>query len=1210
ITVKSMTDLLKGFSPAKRLSLLQHIKELWPLFKEFGAQTISERLSMELYGSKKLSPKTRLGRANPNNASLDSGLTDMPKTKTKGGSQLDQLIRSFRLVAQSSNRASETHVLPELMLVEGVLMLDESVQPRSEVDPVQRTVRWSRKLGLLGEYEHGWLQVHPTGFSAIGAVLFCREANPVSFSKSDIVPVQAVPPKAVLNHLPRNQNVRRSFRKQGAAMPLAASDTDDEGGRVTHVDYYQMTYDKSIWPPDVERNRPIDPFDGGLMGFGSYITQQGLQIPTLTVPVLDQLRDHINNTYYRGETKLASFYRSTSEELPGYNYRLTVELDQAALIPFIADTGPDFSPINVSFEKTLGINLVLPFLFQSFHVEFDSWYETATGALYEYDPTMRAMKGNRHFIMGRWNASRQREGLRADVSRAMAAFAKPGLSNRQSAGLEPCSITKSLFEARAPHVDLLANLPGYDEQSVHNQSQTLIQNMMYWHMDDDQRERFTTQSKPTDLPPQLTTGLPTNLHRFFKETYAPAFIARSISQVSGHENKMTERERRKITYWSEEYTQINNMGSIYAMRQLYSNTLDLFFNSREGPNYWAQQLYDASTRTAAMRGLLRNPMQGGNNVINMRCNTMNALAPEQDRAQSFFKTIVAFAAEESISYPYADDDPENAYQWLSDALSDLVLKVLSNDPSITREVIAGLLKDLEEFEKQNGLNQQLSAEQRAANIVERSTILVREGSRWMTAIGKGLAKAFGGTRLFQWGSAGFDAAAEKVGNSVGGVDKLKGSFTITLTAFYIAEAVGSVIGIVQNWDILNDSQRAVVILETLRIATDAVGNTIDAWTRYKSGTSSGTQAALDMGALDQSTQRTMRQSGQALGDLADEISGRPHSMESNISDALRENGPTPNRDGRDRWNERVQDLPDNVSPGAKGKAKKFSMSGNWLNALDAALGVAVTVAMAFSLVNDWKNLTDVGKVLNTLSVIVQALTVLLDIVVLGGKIGLWVVSGTFAAAIPVIGAVLAVLGIVLMLVGLFVNLFSKPNPPPDPVQLFIDGTIRPMIAPWLDAPDPKLVYSSSPTSVNSGRTTTVTISMKNNTRTDVRLTRVQFTVYSGIDPICLFREDAFDLVEDTDNLKQLPGKVYSSPGSKTMSRLDTNAFNEYIACDLSVFGNLENPDTPMGDLLLKPSETFTAVWTGVANSRGNSTLEVFEVGSEDNTRATLPITRL
>ena len=74
---------------------------------------------------------------------------------------------------------------------------------------------------------------------------------------------------------------------------------------------------------------------------------------------------------------------------------------------------------------------------------------------------------------------------------------------------------------------------------------------MYYHMDDKQRQDFTTRVKPQpqDLSDMLTTQLPTRLKTFLKETYAPAFIARNVSQIQQYSDKFHEGESDKIWYW-------------------------------------------------------------------------------------------------------------------------------------------------------------------------------------------------------------------------------------------------------------------------------------------------------------------------------------------------------------------------------------------------------------------------------------------------------------------------------------------------------------------------------------------------------------------------------------------------------------------------------------------------------------------------------------
>lgn len=182
------------------------------------------------------------------------------------------------------------------------------------------------------------------------------------------------------------------------------------------------------------------------------------------------------------------------------------------------------------------------------------------------------------------------------------------------------------------------------------------------------------------------------------------------------------------------------------------------------------------------------------------------------------------------------------------------------------------------------------------------------------------------------------------------------------------------------------------------------------------------------------------------------------------------------------------------------------------------------------MVHDWDNLTTAGKIINTLSLITQGLTVLLDITSFVLDAG-FIVAPALAAALPVIGAVLAVVGIILMIVGLFIGMVQG-KPPPDPIQDFIDDTGRSLISGWDKEPDPMLQYNISQNQVNPGSTVSLTITGKNNTAEDVNLTHTQISLMTGTDEVCLFTDESIALVEETDSEKETDGHVYIAPGER------------------------------------------------------------------------------
>ena len=202
-----------------------------------------------------------------------------------------------------------------------------------------------------------------------------------------------------------------------------------------------------------------------------------------------------------------------------------------------------------------------------------------------------------------------------------------------------------------------------------------------------------------------------------------------------------------------------------------------------------------------------------------------------------------------------------------------------------------------------------------------------------------------------------------------------------------------------------------------------------------------------------------------------------------------------------------------------------------------------------SLIADWNELTTAGKILETMSVIVQGLTTLLDIAMvginIGIKVGLIAAKGTLAVTIPVIGAVLAVIGIIITFLSFFIRTRKKPDPPPpDPVVTFINQVAKPLIHTWMEAPNPALQHAVSPTPQTAGRDARVTTEVRNNSSRDVRFRRLRINLNGGTEPTCLFRQDNFQLqngqfqIEPLSDMDGGPDAFSTKPGTKQVHPLN------------------------------------------------------------------------
>lgn len=264
------------------------------------------------------------------------------------------------------------------------------------------------------------------------------------------------------------------------------------------------------------------------------------------------------------------------------------------------------------------------------------------------------------------------------------------------------------------------------------------------------------------------------------------------------------------------------------------------------------------------------------------------------------------------------------------------------------------------------------------------------------------------------------------------------------------------------------------------------------------------------------------------------------------------------------------------------------------------------------MVQDWDKLTTGGKIINTIALLSQTLTVVLDIVEVGSSIGLYTVTGVFATALPILGAVLAVLGIVMMLINLFVNLFGG-SPPPDPVQEFIDHVAKGLVGGFEKAPPPKLDYTIPSVTYESGKVTGITIKGENTTGDEISIPNARIIVTSGSDDVCLFSTNEFELVEDTDSDKDSDGHLYVTPNSKAEGTLSSSVLGdetEYHEYDLVVGGNKKDTENSLHKLILQAKESFTAVWTGKINKSGRSLVEIIEKSDLDKCHVQYTVLRI
>ncbi|KNG86160.1 hypothetical protein ANOM_006584 [Aspergillus nomiae NRRL 13137] len=1197
-TLRETVKKLRTVPGSKRLGMLSQCPEMWPVFQKFDGQCIDQRLNWELFGSYE-SPDGESPIVK-NSVSYEEHLKVRRSLFQRKGIPIDSLTRGFSLTPHHPDRLPAGYQLPTLSVVDGYLLVDEEVQLRSTYDPRERCFRWSRELQQQGLFEHGAVQINSKAVSGTGVIyLSSEEESQTMPSREQVHPFKAH--ARSLEELPATKEVG--------------------GDGWSNVDNWELTLDRSVWPPPAEGeddnppDEPQDPVEGGIVENG-YWTGAGGSRPT----------------------QCGAFYKVFSTLKDGIN-TFTVVFSRAPFVPFVSDsnTGLDIKKkFQVGFNPDLGADVTLPALYQQMTFTINGLHTKLRGYFFEYDPTKRGYKGDRHFVKGDKIKSSAVDACRSKISHAYSSVSNFGVATSFNERPQPAPVTKGLLSNTEPDLEDLYDFVGYTEVELHNETQGLIRKMMMYHMDTDQRKNILREPQPTpgtDIPHSLAEDLPQELKDFFKDKYAPAFICRYVGRTQKYSSSFTKQEMRNLWYWwegsgpnslsqSEHYNDINRLGSRVAMQQLYQKQLEPYMNDH--PEQWAQDLHDAIVGNPdIINDWVLKPVEGGINKVNKQCNILDALSPSVKWAQEVFEVFMAAVVDQGAgSANIDDDDQDQKYQWIHDSMHDFIVAVLNGADWVTGKIEESLKEDILEFEKEHGLNQQADAEQRAEAILEKSSIFMREMASWISTIGKGLQAAFGGAALFKWAGEAIDKIIDDIGDK--GMSRLKGIGSICMVGVSIVSATLSLYSLVKNWDSTSDAAKATVIIEVIGMVVDAAERGFDAFKAFKSGPATTVEDQVNMEVLNDKLSEVISENGEKFGEIAQEITGE-EDYRTVIGDNLQGEGIPTEFSGEETWNEELSSVAEDVPPGYEDVAKKFNISGSLLRILNAILGIGLVVAMSFSLANDWNSLSDTGKVLGVLNVIVQGLTVLLDVIDVGAELGLYVVTGAMSVALPILGAVLAVIGVILMLVQFFINLFTGKQDPPDPIKDFINDVAHKLIAAFDKAPEPQLTYTLDNDKPSAGGVTTLTIEAVNNSSNDVTLSHTTISLYSGDDDVCLFRNgadetDLIQLVEETDANAKDDGHTYLTPSTVTVGQLpppsklgNTSTYYQY---DLQAAGPPAEKSKSLQPLILKKGERLKSIWTGKVNGKGEdeerstSWIELVEVGLKDKCQMQFMLTRV
>ncbi|KAK4174090.1 hypothetical protein QBC36DRAFT_303126 [Triangularia setosa] len=1258
ITIKSIAHALSQLPRHQAVKMLHQIDGLAPVFQKIGVPGVATLLRQELRDA-------RHNRLRP-----PLGPVKKQHTRRYQGVNFKDLKRTLTLEARDSpltdKHGPPGYKLPVVNLHEGVLHLDHDIVPRVAFDTKGSMLRWSRALEGVQGYEHGLLNFTTHGLLGRGAVYISQDENPPDLPKTCETVVPFVARKAKALSLAVKSAV-------AAPAPVAPSPAADPG-TIDHEDFYDVVVDAADWPANTTKTSATQPLSMGQVAMATYHSdgQGGLEVPVIVVPALDNLLRDINKTR-PAESQLGPLYQSTVLVNKTGTLTGTVTFTSSSTVALLSDQAPqtesDSLPVkNLTFFK-LKSAVTIPILYQSAKFAFSWDYNDISGAVYELNPAMVGNKGQRHWFgtsstTGQATALSMRAALAVHLADALTAAHTKATRTALPAGTHvsptvasvtnrPAPVTRALFGAQPLTVEGIASIPGYSEDAVHKQSQTILQNMMFYHMDESDRTTFLMYPKPRDLPPELADNLAADLKMWIHDTYAPAYVSFMLSQVSpgdssGWRVNFDDAEKDKIWYWwsgsgskclskTDQYQTLNALTSRAAMIALYGNTINPYLPDAAN---WAQQLFNGWTGKHALNALMQQPINDANvNLLNMYCNILHTLEAMPsalgEYADRLFQAVLSHAQSVQMTSTavFNDATGETAHQWLYDAMFTLIQATLDNDASLDGTVRKDLLKDLTDLQTELGIDDSQETTVKTRLILAETNILLANMAKWMTTIGTGIAK-LGGLYCASLAGRIFDRAAQiasRLGPKVIGL--MKGCAVIGLTVLYGYAVASSFI----HWDKLNSTGRAQAILITAKMVTDVFGKSFAAWSEYKAarGAAPGPEpeaVAADGVNLDQGIEAEMRgPQGQEMNlalDQAEHGSPQPNlpSLVDDASNVAMAERKVQDEDLKEdeRFNEEVPPELPAAESRAAGAWRRFNTPSGWLRAAGIALSVALLVVMTISLYQNWGSFTDTGKILGVIQVITTGLAIAVDIAIFAGEM-LVMTTSLFLTVLPILGAVLAVIGLIACVLMMVLDVTQKQDPPPTHVETFIGKTAKPIIAAWDIMPQPALSYSM-PTTAKPGAPILFNVSAQNGSDTDVVRTSVKVTVQGGSDTSCLFSE-----LTMTDK-HVLPGGVAAAsalqPGEVAAEAVDAGppatAFSEAITQTLpsdsiivwdSVVRGVADADTnPTGYLKLLGTggvkQGFVVSFCGVVNKAGSNVVQIVETLVDGDTcRALFRVTR-
>ncbi|EXM08776.1 hypothetical protein FOIG_01838 [Fusarium odoratissimum NRRL 54006] len=1097
ITLKRICSTLATFSQQDQVRLLQLLKELNPLFERFGIATVSEMVQREVDAAK-------------NN--LTARMYNVTENKLAGLAHASVCFNPEEIPTVDYSQLP--YALPVVTLFDGVILVNGVVCEYGRVDNANSEVRWSRFISQ-NIVEHGVLSIQdPRYHSGIGRICYSTDYDgddllelPVfqymTYGSECELEMDALSAGVTKQELifkaasfePLEDNIDGPIEVPDGEMMFKSFDMEEE--KIATVDEIRASEVRGDSPQNLCSR-------GGYQirskAAGRVISDgnPGILFTDIAIPSLDTILALWNRKQSDETLKISRLYE-TATVMHNGRLKATVTIPPTTLenLKSLEDTKDAEDPSKtLTFKDELGEEAKLPLLFARLELNFsDDKSEIDSGILWEYnqDPSREGVEGVRHLITSRPGSASQRVPIRISQGQIVGEIPTGGPTGGQTTPQKEPIFQPPVGKSDLALQNLHAIFAKYNDDTVKTTSDQIFQNIMFYHMDQSHASLLSSKDKDTrQLPDHLGSNLPSNLFKWIKETFGPAYtclqIAQSLQTREWRSNFTDDEKKRILYFWQgqgprclarcPENSTLNRLCLLEALKQLFP-VLQNFIN--DGGEKWAQAYLD-QLLNVKMDDIVED-MESNSRILDRYTTILWVLYPDGNYHERFrdaiYTKFLGFAMTQRVNKDAVMD-------WLPYMTKSFIDAILNESyEGIDKEVRDLLRKELDTF------------------MAAHREIFEKNGKEF---VAKNYADM---VHILVWADLG-----------------LKSAMIIGMGSWRRVKF--------GNWDHLKGQSLLEV---NLKSGWEGLGlafkMTLLGFSIYN----------IVMGSKDMSA----AQIGRVTTDNVRELVGQCQVINQTCGEKLPGYALGKAHDLDLQFDVRAADAKDFLELGKKrtssettwfGRMRgRLSLSSRVIRWLGIAISVVVVAFLIWELCNQWDHLSGTGKGLAIAQIAIETAAVIV------GIIGLF----STCALIPVTGQVLMVIGLV---VSIFYMVYGRPEPEKTPGEKFVDS-MRGDNG-WLkkidDPPSTSLDYTITPIEIPKDADFSFKITGKNTesssiefistpnaekSASDTEILSINFGFTTGSDTVCLLSNESFSTAPDSKD-----GKCsYSGPDDIFQTKL-------------------------------------------------------------------------